>query len=50
MTEESDCGCVMRRSGNCKGIVIRLHIGTDFVDVCVRHCVLLKEVLTAEGF
>ena len=48
--EESSYRCFMRGSGDCKGEVRRFQVGLDFIDICVRHCVLLKETLTEEGF
>lgn len=45
-----DNKCVMKGSGDCMGLIMRLQVGTDFMDLCVHHCVLLKQALIDEGF
>ncbi len=48
--EKNDYRCFMKGSGDCRGEVRRFQVGIDFVDICTRHCVLLMETLTEEGF
>ena len=44
--------CIMKDSWEkCKGtVVLHIRIGDGFVDLCVHHCVLLKNALFEEGF
>lgn len=48
--DESNYRCFLAYSGDCKGEVKRILAGTEYLDVCIRHCVLLKNALTDEGF
>ncbi len=42
--------CFMSKLGDCKGDVINLQIGTEMIQMCIRHCVEIMKALDEAGF
>lgn len=50
----ADKRCFMAQYDGCKGYIIRVEVGLNYVDMCIRHAILLKQTLNVtldyEGF
>ncbi len=49
-SRNEDSRCILKGYDDCKGYVIRIQVGFDFIDICIRHATLLKKSLEEEGF